>query len=243
MGRVKICNNFNEAVAGITDGASIMIGSFGRKGGMPCNLILALQRLGVKNLTLITNHAGHGWERTKLLSPPDGYPDHGILFESGQVRKLIASFPVSTAAGHLPPSPFEKQYEAGEVELEIYPQGTFAEKIRAGGGGLGGFYTPTGVGTIIEQGKEKRVINGKEYILELPLTADFALLKGYKADKAGNVVYRGTSRSFAPLMATATKVTIFEVNGIVEVGELDPEVVVTPGIYVNHIVQIREGDW
>ncbi|OGO31377.1 MAG: hypothetical protein A2Z29_10290 [Chloroflexi bacterium RBG_16_56_11] len=225
----------DEAVADIFDGATVMVGGFGSFGGLPVNLIAALSRLGVKNLTLIANMGGVGLELSKRIKP-GGYQDLGILFEKGQVRKFIGSVP---ALGGMPPtSPLERQHKEGKVEIEIVPQGTLAERIRCGGGGLGGFYTPVGVGTVVEEGKEKKVIGDREYILELPLTADFALIKAHRADHLGNLVYHGTARCFNPVMAAAAGVTIVEVDELVPAGLLDPETVVTPHIFVNRIVEV-----
>lgn len=231
----KIFNTCDEAVADIFDGATIMVGGFGSFGGLPINLIVALAKQGAKNLTAIANMGGVGFELSKRIKP-EGYQDLGIIFENGQVRKFIGSVP---ALGGMPPtSPIETLYNEGKVEIEMVPQGTLAERIRCGAGGLGGFYTPVGVGTVVEKGKEKKVIGGKEYILELPLTADFALIKAHKADTLGNLVYRRTARCFNPVMVTAAKVTIVEVDKLVPVGQLDPEVIVTPHVYVNRIVEV-----
>ena len=231
----KIFSSCNEAVADIFDGATIMVGGFGSFGGLPVNLIVALANQGAKNLTVIANMGGVGFELSKRIKP-GGYNDLGLLFEKGQVKKFIGSVP---ALGGMPPtSPLERLYNEGKVEIEVVPQGTLAERIRCGAGGLGGFYTPVGIGTVVEKGKEKKVIGGKEYILELPLTADFALVKAYKADTLGNLVYRKTARCFNPVMAMAAKVTIVEVDRVVPVGELDPEVIVTPHLYVDRIVEV-----
>lgn len=223
-----------EAVADVADGATVMIGGFGSFGGLPTHLIVALGEQGAKNLTVIANMGGVGFELSNRIKP-GGYQDAGILFENGQVKKFIGSVP---ALGGMPPSsPLELAYNAGKLELETVPQGTLAERIRCGGGGLGGFYTPVGAGTVVAEGKETKTINGRDYILELPLTADYALLKAHKADTLGNLVYRGTARCFNPVMATAARVTIVEVDEIVPAGELDPEAVVTPHVYVNRIVE------
>lgn len=219
----KVFQSFQEAVADVHDGATIMFGGFIGKAGSPTNLILALRDKGAKNLTTVSNRCA-----AMDLDP---------LFKARQVRRAIASAPVP---GSRVPSPFEEQYLAGEVELEIVPQGTMVERIRAAGAGLGGFYTPVGVGTIVAEGKEKKTIDGKEYILEMPLRADFAFIRAHKADRMGNLTYWRTQRNFNPIMATAAKVTIAEVDEIVEVGELDPEVIVTPAIFVNRIVKRRE---
>jgi 3-oxoacid CoA-transferase A subunit len=231
----KIITNAEEAVADIFDGATIMVGGFGSFGGLPINLLVALARQGAKNLTIIANAGGVGFELSDRIKP-GGYHDLGIVFENGQVRKFIGSIP---ALGGMPPtSPIERLYNEGKVEIEMVPQGTLAERIRCGAGGLGGFYTPVGIGTVVETGKEKKVINGKEYILELPLVADFALIKAHQADTLGNLVYRGTARCFNPVMATAAKVTIVEVDRLVPLGQLDPEVIVTPHIYIDRIVEV-----
>jgi len=218
----KVFSNFEEAVKDVHDGAIIMIGGFIGKVGMPTNLIHALRDQGAKKLIIISNRVGG--------------IDADVLFEAKQVKKAIASAPVP--ASRTPISPFEEQYLAGAVELEIVPQGTLVERIRAGGAGLGGFYTPTGVGTAIAEGKERKIINGREYIFELPLKADFAFIRAYKADKMGNLIYRRTERNFNPLMAKAATITIAEVDEIVDVGEIDPECIVTPLIYVDRVVKI-----
>ena len=210
---------------------AIMVGGFGGPGGFPYFLVKALRDQGAKGLTIISNNAGG----TSLTLDFD---DLKILFEKRQVRKMIASFPFSPSASR--PSPAEKQILDGRVELELVPQGTLAERIRAGGAGIPGFYTPTGVGTIIEKGKEKKKFNGRIYLLERALKADYALIRAYKADKMGNLVYRGTARNFNPVMATAAAITIAEVDEIVEVGELDPEDIQTPGIFVKRIVKVKE---
>ncbi|HVP79885.1 MAG TPA: 3-oxoacid CoA-transferase subunit A, partial [Thermodesulfobacteriota bacterium] len=179
----KIYETCDRAVADISDGSTIMIGGFGSFGGLPIHLLVALAKQGAKNLTIIANQGGVGFELSKRIKP-GGYEDIGILVQNGQVKKFIGSVP---ALGGMPPtSPIETLHREGKIEIELTPQGTLAERIRAGAGGLGGFYTPTGVGTPVESGKEKRVINGREYLLELPLTADFALIKAHKADTLGN---------------------------------------------------------
>lgn len=237
MATNKIYSSCDSAVADIFDGAVIMIGGFGSYGGLPINLIVALAKQGAKNLTVIANQGGVGFEFSKLIKP-GGYEDIGALYAKGQVKKFIGSVP---ALGGLPPnSPLERFHREGKVEIEMVPQGTLAERIRAGAGGICGFYTPTGVGTSVEAGKEKRVINGKECLLEMPLTADFALIKAHKADTLGNLVYRRTARCFNPIMAMAGKITIVEVDKLVQPGELDPEAVVTPHVYVNRIVEVAK---
>ncbi len=218
----KIFSSPEEAVADIPDGSSIMFGGFGVT-GIPFSLIRALSKQGAKNITAITNSPGG---RIEELDP-------SILFRGKQIKKVIASFAVYTGKV----SAFEQQYLKGEVELELVPQGTLADRIRAGGAGDAGFYTRIGVGTIVEEGKEKRTFNGREYLLELALRANFALIKAHKADKMGNLTYRMAARNFNPVMATAAEVTVVEVDEIVEVGELDPETIITPGIFVDRIVK------
>ena len=220
MSTRKVVQSFQEAVVDVRDGATIMFGGFIGKPGSPTNLILALRDQGAKNLTTVSNRCA-----AMDLDP---------LFEARQVKKAIASAPVP---GSRTPSPFEEQYLAGEVELEIVPQGTMVERMWAAGAGISGFYTTTGVGTQIGEGKEKRVINGKECILELPLKADFAFIRARRADKMGNLTYWRSQRNFNPIMATAAHVTIAEVDEIVEVGELDPEAIVTPAIYIDRVVK------
>ncbi len=218
----KVFSSPEEAVADIADGSVIMFGGFGVT-GIPFTLIKALSKKGTRNITAITNSPGGRIEDLDL----------SVLFSNKQIKKVIASF--AAYPGKL--SVFEQQYLKGEVELELVPQGTLAERIRAGGAGEAGFYTPTGVGTIVEEGKEKRTFDGKEYLLELALRADFALIKAHKADRMGNLTYRMTARNFNPVMATAAEVTVVEVDEIVEAGELDPETIVTPGIFVDRIVK------
>ena len=218
----KVRASAEEAIADITDGSTIMFGGFGVS-GIPATLIRALRQKGTKNITAIINSAGGRLANLDLA----------VLVENRQIKKVIASYPVYPWIA----SAFEEQYLKGEVELEITPQGTFVERIRAGGAGIAGFYTPTGVGTIVEKGKEKRTFNGKEYLFELALKADFTLIKAHKADRMGNLTYRMVARNFNPVMATAAKITIAEVDKIVEAGELDPETIITPGIYVNRIVK------
>ena len=229
MSSSKIYNNFIEAVADIPYGATIMVGGFTGLGGLPQNLILAVRNLGVKNLTLIANST---WGSGKARD----YIDTSIWAENRQLKKAIVS--VMSDPNPLGSKAFDEQYYAGEVELELVPQGTLAERIRAGGSGIGGFYTRTGVGTPVEEGKEKKVFDSEEYILERPLKADYALIRAHKADSAGNLIYRGTGRNFNPVIAAAARVTIAEVDEVVEPGEIDPEIIVTPGIFVNRIVKI-----
>jgi 3-oxoacid CoA-transferase A subunit len=232
----KVFSTCNEAIADIPDGASIMVGGFGHAADKPQNLIAALRDQGAKNLTLIMNGAGVSGRLG--IGSLGGIPfiDEEILIENRQVKKAICSVPASLVMSK--PCAFEKQYLAGEVELEYVPLGTLAERFRWGGAGLGAFYTPTGVGTLIEAGKEKRLIDGKEMLLEFALSADYALIKAYCADTMGNLIYRGIIRSFNAIMATAAKVTVVEVEYIVEAGELDPESIVTPGIFIDRIVSM-----
>ena len=231
----KVYESGSQAVRDIPDGATIMIDGFAGPGGMAHYLLVSLRDQGAKNLTIISNTAGIA--RVINFGTPPGRQaiDHSILIDNNQVRKAIASYPVSPSASR--PSAFELAYRKGEVELELVPQGTLAERLRAGGAGIGAFYTPTGVGTQIGEGKETRTIDGKEYILETGLRADYSLIRGHKADTLGNVVYKGTSRNFNSVMAPAAAVTIVEVDEIVGPGELDPELIVTPGIYVSRVVR------
>lgn len=235
----KTVPTFREAVAGIPDDSVIMIGGFGGAGGMPHMLMLALRDHGAKRLTIIGNTAGiagptgFGW-------PAGEEPiDHAVLINNGQVAKVIASFPVSGSVSRK--NAFELAHMKGEIDLELVPQGTLAERIRAAGAGIPAFYTPTGFGTDLAKGKESRTINGKECILEEALQADFALIRGAVADTLGNLIYSGTSRTFNPPMAAAATITIAEVDSIVQPGGIDPERVDTPAIYVNKIVARDNG--
>jgi 3-oxoacid CoA-transferase subunit A len=194
-------------------------------------LIKALRDQGAKNLTIVANTAGG-------IGLTLDFDDHRILFDNHQIKKVIASFPFSTSAKK--PSIAEKQILAGEVELELVPQGTLAERIRAGGAGIPAFYTPTGVGTVIEEGKEKRYFNGKPCLMEYGLKADYALVRAWKADRMGNLVFRGTQRQFNPIMAMGADISIAEVDEIVENGEINPNSVVVPGLYVKRIVKVTE---
>jgi 3-oxoadipate CoA-transferase alpha subunit len=197
-----------------------MIGGFGNA-GMPSELIDALIDQGARDLTIINNNAGNG--ETGLAA----------LLKARRVRKIICSFPRQHDSHH-----FDALYRAGEIVLELVPQGNLAERIRAAGAGIGGFYTPTGYGTALAQGKETREINGRHYVFELPLAADFALIKALKGDRWGNLVYRKTARNFGPIMAAAARTTVAQVSECVGLGDLDPEAVVTPGIYVQRLVQV-----
>jgi 3-oxoacid CoA-transferase subunit A len=213
----KVLASAEEAVARIPDGATIMMGGFGLC-GIPENLIAALHARGTRGLTVISNNAGI-----------DDF-GIGVLLKSRQVRKMISTYVGENKE-------FERQFLTGELEVELVPQGTFSERIRAGGAGIGGFFTPTGYGTLVAEDKETRTIDGTPYVLELPLTADFAFVKAWKGDRAGNLVYRKTARNFNPVMASAASVTIAEVEQLVEPGGIDPDHVVTPGIFVRYILQ------
>ena len=212
----KVLPNADAAAALIPDGASIMMGGFGVC-GIPENLIRALLARGTKGLTVISNNAG-----------VDDF-GAGLLLRSRQVKKMISTYVGENKE-------FERQFLSGELEVELVPQGTFAERMRAAGAGIEGFFTPTAYGTIVADGKETRVINGKGYVLEQPLRADFAFVKAWKGDRLGNLIYRRTARNFNPVMATAARVTIAEVEQLVEPGALDPDAIVTPGIFVKHIL-------
>jgi 3-oxoacid CoA-transferase A subunit len=227
----KVFGSFQEAVADIKDGSVIFIGNFAGPGGTPFFLIKALRDQGAKNLTIVANTAGG-------IGLTLDYDDHRILFQNHQVKKVIASFPFSTSAKR--PSDAEKQILAGEVELELVPQGTLAERIRAGGAGIAAFYTPTGPGTIIEEGKEKRYFNGRPHLLEYGLKADYALVRAWKADTLGNLIFRGTQRQFNPMMAMGADIAIAEVDEIVKPGDINPNCVVVPGIFIKRIVKITQ---
>ena len=217
----KIVPGLRDALAGIHDGTTIMIGGFGNA-GMPRELIDGLIDQGATDLTIVNNNAGNG--------------DTGLaaLLAARRVKKIICSFP-RQADSHV----FDGLYRSGELQLELTPQGNLAERIRAAGAGVGAFFSPTGYGTLLAEGKETRLINGKNYVLEYPIHADFALIKALKADRWGNLVYRKAARNFGPIMAMAAKCTIAQVDQVVELGELDPEVIVTPGIFVQRIVQVN----
>jgi 3-oxoacid CoA-transferase A subunit len=227
----KVYSSFKEAVADIRDGSVIFIGNFAGPGGTPFFLIKALRDQGAKDLTIIANTAGG-------IGLTLDYDDHRILFQNHQVKKVIASFPFSTSPKR--PSDAEKQILAGEVTLEMVPQGTLAERIRAGAAGIPAFYTPTGPGTVIEEGKEKRYFNNRPCLLEYGLRADYALVRAWKADTLGNLIFRGTQRQFNPMMAMAADISIAEVDEIVAPGEINPNCVVVPGIYVKRIVKVTE---
>ena len=231
----KVYSSASEVVADIPDGAVVLLDGFAGSGGMAQYLILALRDQGAKDLTLVSNTAGIA--RVASFGTPPGRLaiDHSLLVENGQVRMAVASFPVSPSPSR--PSSFELAYKRGEATLELVPQGTLAERIRAGGYGITAFYTATGAGTPIAEGKETRTFNGREYVLEYGIRGDYALLRAHKADRLGNLVYKGTSRNFNAVMAPAAEVTIVEVDEIVEVGELDPDAIVTPGIFVQRVVR------
>ena len=217
---VSILESLAEAVAGIPDGATVMIGGFGTA-GQPVELIDALVRSGATGLTVVSNNAGNG--------------DAGLaaLIGAGRVRKMVCSFPRQADSWH-----FDKKYRDGEIELELVPQGNLAERIRAAGAGIGAFYTPTCYGTLLAEGKEVREIDGRHYVLEYPLRADYALVKAHRADELGNLVYRKTARNFGPIMATAARCTIAQVREVVPLGALDPEAIITPGIFVKRVVPV-----
>ena len=237
----KIVGSFNEAVADVFGGAVLLIGGFGGPGECPSYLIAAVARKGVSNLTIVGNSGGWGPDLIEMLRarmasvlrfPPDWY-DPGLLVDRGQVSKGILSFPA--APGHIH-TPFEKAVMAGKAELELIGQGSLAERMRAAKGGIAAFYTPVGVGTVVAEGKEVREFEGRSYLLERALKGDFSLVRAHKADRYGNLVYRGSSRTMNATMAGASSVTIAEVDEVVEPGALDPECVVTPGIYVQRVV-------
>ena len=212
----KQIGSADEAVALIADGATIMMGGFGLC-GIPETLIAALHRRGTRDLTVISNNAG-----------VDDF-GIGLLLQARQVRKMISTYVGENKE-------FERQFLTKELDVELIPQGTFAERIRAGGAGIGGFFTPTGYGTIVAEGKETRVIDGVHHLLESPLTADVAFVKAHTGDTHGNLVYRRTARNFNPVMATAARMTIAEVEHLVSPGDIDPDIVITPGIFVTHVL-------
>ena len=216
----KIVASIEAALADVRDGATVMLGGFG-SAGLPSELIDGLIAQGAKELTIVNNNAGNG--------------DTGLaaLLKARRVRRIICSFPRQVDS-HV----FDGLYRAGEIELELVPQGNLAERIRAAGAGIGAFYTPTGYGTELARGKETRIIDGRGYVLEHPIHADFALIKAERGDRWGNLVYRKTARNFGPIMATAAKVTVATVHEVVELGSLDPEAIVTPGLFVKRVVPI-----
>jgi 3-oxoacid CoA-transferase subunit A len=212
----KVISSAAEAISDIPQGSTLLVGGFGLV-GIPENLIEALRQSGVRDLTCVSNNCGvDDWGL-------------GLLLANHQIRKMVSSYVGENKT-------FERQYLDGQLEVELVPQGTLAERIRAGGAGIGGFYTPAGVGTDVAEGKETRVLDGKEYVLELPIRGDFALIKGWKADTYGNVIYRKTARNFNPMMAAAGRITIVEVEEIVSPGELPADAIHTPSIYVQRVV-------
>jgi 3-oxoadipate CoA-transferase alpha subunit len=215
----KTARDLEQAVAGIFDGATVMIGGFGTA-GMPFELIDALIVQGATNLTVINNNAGNG--------------DTGVaaLLQARRVRKIICSFPRQTDSHH-----FDALFRSGDIELELVPQGNLAARIHAAGSGLGAIFTPTGFGTLLAEGKETREIDGKQHVLEYPIEADFALIKALRGDRWGNLIYRKAARNFGPIMAMAAKCAIAQVEEIVPLGQLDPETIVTPGIFIQRVVQ------
>jgi 3-oxoadipate CoA-transferase alpha subunit len=237
----KVVGSFDDAVADMKDGAVVLIGGFGGPGECPSYLIAAVARKEVKDLTIVGNTGGWGVDLLEILRQrmaaiiriPEDWYDPGLLVDRGQVKKGILAFPAAPARVL---TPFERGVMGGNVELELLGQGTICERIRAAKGGIAAFYTPVGVGTIVEEGKEVREFNGRKHLLEHALKSDFALIRAHKADRYGNLVYRGTSRTFNATMAGASTVTVAEVDEVVELGELDPECIVTPGVYVNRVV-------
>ena len=218
----KRCATVEEAVADVRDGASILVSGFGGAGS-PIDLLHALLDQGAKDLTLISNNAGNG------------FVGMGALFDAGRVAKMVCSFPRSSRG-----EAFAAAYQAGKVELEVVPQGTLAERIRCGGAGIPAFYTPTSVGTPLADGKEVREIDGQVCVLEPAIKADFAFVKAHKADRWGNLIYRQSARNFGPIMCTAAATTVVQVREVVPLGELTPEMVVTPGIYVDRVVALTQ---
>ncbi|WP_299053464.1 3-oxoacid CoA-transferase subunit A [uncultured Nocardioides sp.] len=218
MGRTTFHTDPVEALAGVADGDTVLVGGFGMA-GMPVRLVDALIDVGAKGLTIVSNNAGNG--ETGLAA----------LLKAGRVAKVICSFP-RQADSYV----FDGLYRAGEVELEVVPQGNLAERMRAAGAGIGAFYTPTGVGTLLAEGKEQRTIDGRDHVLEMPIRGDWALIAAQAADPMGNLVYRKTARNFGPVMATAAATTVVEVRETVDLGAMDPEAVVTPGIFVDRVV-------
>ncbi|MDH6219538.1 3-oxoacid CoA-transferase subunit A [Streptomyces pseudovenezuelae] len=217
---VRACRDPDEAVAGIEDGSTILVGGFGMA-GMPADLIEALIRQGATELTVVSNNAGNG--------------DTGLaaLLDKGRVRRIVCSFPRQSDSWV-----FDRLYHEGRIDLEVVPQGTLAERLRAAGAGIGAFYSPTGAGTLLAEGKETREIAGRTHVLEYPIKGDVALIGAHRADGMGNLVYRKTARNFGPVMATAATTVVAQVHEIVDIGALDPEAVVTPGIYVDRVVQV-----
>lgn len=221
MSRAAVLESTDEAVAGIEDGSTVLVGGFGLA-GMPFDLIDALIRQGAKDLTIVSNNAGNG--------------DVGLaaLLAAGRVRKVVCSFPRQVDS-----YVFDALYREGKIELEVVPQGNLAERMRAAGAGIGAFYCPTAVGTPLAEGKEVRTIDGRDYLLEYPIKGDYALISAHRSDPMGNLVYRKTARNFGPVMATAATTTVVQVDEVVPLGALDPEAVVTPSIYVDRVVPVE----
>ena len=220
MSRTEILDSVDEAVAGIEDGSTVLVGGFGFA-GMPFDLIDGLIRQGATDLTVVSNNAGNG--EVGLAA----------LLKAGRVRKVVCSFPRQSDS-----YVFDELYRSGRIELEVVPQGNLAERLRAAGAGIGAFFTPTGVGTVLAEGKETRSIGGRDYVLEYPIQGDVALISAHRSDRMGNLVYRKTARNFGPVMATAAATTIVQVADVVDTGSLDPEAVVTPGIFVDRVVAV-----
>jgi 3-oxoadipate CoA-transferase, alpha subunit len=220
VSRAALLETVDEAVAGIEDGSTVLVGGFGLA-GMPFDLIDGLIRQGATDLTIVSNNAGNG--EVGLAA----------LLKAGRVRKVLCSFPRQSDS-----YVFDDLYRTGRIELEVVPQGNLAERMRAAGAGIGAFFSPTGVGTPLADGKEQRTIDGRDYVLEHPIKGDYALISAYRADGMGNLVYRKTARNFGPVMATAATTTIAQVAEVVPTGDLDPEAVVTPGIYVDRVVRV-----
>ncbi len=216
----KLVDSVAQALSGVQDGATVLVGGFGNA-GIPAELIDGLIEQGAKDLTIVCNNAGNG--------------DHGLaaLLKAGRVRKILCSFP-RQADSYV----FDGLYRNGQIELELVPQGNLAERIRAAGAGIGAFFCPTGYGTELAKGKETREINGKQYVLEYPIHGDVALIKAEEGDRWGNLTYRKAARNFGPVMATASKLTVASVHTVRELGEMDPEAIVTPGIFVHKVVKV-----
>jgi 3-oxoadipate CoA-transferase alpha subunit len=221
VSRTEILESADEAVADVTDGSTVLVGGFGLA-GMPFHLIDALIRQGARDLTIVSNNAGNG--EVGLAA----------LLKAGRVGKVICSFPRQSDS-----YVFDELYRAGQIELEVVPQGNLAERLRAAGAGIGAFFCPTAVGTPLAEGKEARTIDGRDYILEYPIKGDVALISAHRSDRMGNLVYRKTARNFGPVMATAARSTIVQVSEVVPTGSLDPEAVVTPGIFVDRVVRVE----
>jgi 3-oxoadipate CoA-transferase, alpha subunit len=221
VSRTEVVESADEAVAEIVDGSTVLVGGFGLA-GMPFHLIDALIRQGARDLTIVSNNAGNG--EVGLAA----------LLKAGRVGKVICSFPRQSDS-----YVFDELYRAGQVELEVVPQGNLAERLRAAGAGIGAFFCPTGVGTPLAEGKEARTIDGRDYVLEYPIKGDVALISAHRSDRMGNLVYRKTARNFGPVMATAATSTIVQVSEVVPTGTLDPEAVVTPGIFVDRVVRVE----